>query len=108
MAIFIEDSLHRDTQWAIFEPNNEQLWSRIQSSVEAIMRQLYEQGEFSGKTRQEAYFVKCDLETNTQADIDNGIVNIVVGYAPLKPAEFVIIRIQQMVGQSKKPKHRRG
>ena len=113
LAIFIEQSLHHKIRQAVFENNNEQLWSEIRSSTEAIMQQLYEQGEFGGATRRKAYFVKCDAETNTQADIDSGLLNIVVGYAPSKPAEFVIIRIQEMMGQQQqqqdtKPKRKRG
>ena len=63
------------------------------------MQSLFRQGAFQGKSSREAYFVKCDSETTTQTDINNGIVNIVVGFAPLKPAEFVIIKIQQIAGQ---------
>jgi phage tail sheath protein FI len=63
------------------------------------MHSLFRQGAFQGRTPQEAYFVKCDKETTTQNDIDRGIVNIIVGFAPLKPAEFVVIKLQQMAGQ---------
>ena len=98
-ALFIEESLYRGTQWVVFEPNDEPLWAQIRLNVGAFMHNLFRQGAFQGKTPQEAYFVKCDKETTTQNDIDLGIVNIVVGFAPLKPAEFVVIQIQQIAGQ---------
>jgi uncharacterized protein len=99
LALYIEESLYRGTQWVVFEPNDEPLWSQIRLNIGAFMQNLFRQGAFQGKTPQEAYFVKCDKETTTQNDINLGVVNIVVGFAPLKPAEFVIIRIQQMAGQ---------
>jgi phage tail sheath protein FI len=99
LALFIEESLYRGTQWVVFEPNDEPLWSQIRLNVGAFMHDLFRQGAFQGQTPREAYLVKCDKETTTQFDIDRGIVNIVVGFAPLKPAEFVIIRIQQLAGQ---------
>ena len=89
LALFIEESLYRGTQWVVFEPNDEPLWAQIRLNVGAFMHNLFRQGAFQGKTPQEAYFVKCDKETTTQNDINLGIVNIVVGFAPLKPAEFV-------------------
>jgi hypothetical protein len=99
LALFIEESLYRGTQWVVFEPNDEPLWSQIRLNVGAFMHNLFRQGAFKGKTPREAYFVKCDKETTTQNDIDQGIVNILVGFAPLKPAEFVIIKISQVAGQ---------
>ncbi len=98
-ALFLEESLYRGTQWVVFEPNDEPLWAQIRLNIGAFMHNLFRQGAFQGTTPQEAYFVKCDKETTTQNDINLGIVNIVVGFAPLKPAEFVIIKIQQMAGQ---------
>jgi phage tail sheath protein FI len=98
-ALFIEESLFRGTQWVVFEPNDEPLWSQIRLNVGAFMHDLFRQGAFQGTTPQDAYFVKCDKETTTQSDINNGIVNILVGFAPLKPAEFVVIQLQQMAGQ---------
>jgi phage tail sheath protein FI len=98
-ALFIEESLYRGTQWVVFEPNDEPLWSQIRLNVSAFMQNLFRQGAFQGSTPREAYFVKCDKESTTQNDINLGIVNIVVGFAPLKPAEFVIIKIQQIAGQ---------
>ncbi len=83
----------------VFEPNDEPLRAQIQLDVGAFMQNLFRHGAFQGETPREAYFVKCDKETTTQNDINLGIVNIVVGFAPLKPAEFVIIKIQQLAGQ---------
>jgi uncharacterized protein len=99
LALYIEESLYRGTQWVVFEPNDEPLWAQIRLNVGAFMNRLFRQGAFQGTTPREAYFVKCDKETTTQGDINLGIVNIVVGFAPLKPAEFVIIKLQQMAGQ---------
>ena len=98
-ALFIEESLYRGTQWVVFEPNDEPLWAQIRLNLGAFMHNLFVQGAFQGKTPKDAYFVKCDKETTTQNDIDLGIVNIIVGFAPLKPAEFVVIKIQQIAGQ---------
>lgn len=99
MALFIEETLYRATQWVVFEPNDEPLWAQIRLNIGAFMQSLFRQGAFQGKTPQEAYFVKCDKETTTQDDVNKGIVNIIVGFAPLKPAEFVVIKIQQIAGQ---------
>jgi uncharacterized protein len=98
-ALFIEESLYRALQWVVFEPNDEPLWAQIRLNVGAFMNSLFRQGAFQGTTPREAYFVKCDKETTTQNDIDRGIVNILVGFAPLKPAEFVVIKLQQIAGQ---------
>ena len=97
-ALFIEESLDRGTKWAVFEPNDEPLWAQIRLNVGTFMHSLFQKGAFQGTTASQAYFVKCDRETTTQGDINRGIVNIQVGFAPLKPAEFVIIRIQQKTG----------
>jgi hypothetical protein len=99
MALFLEESLYRGTQWVVFEPNDEPLWAQIRLNIGAFMQNLFRQGAFQGRTPREAYLVKCDRETTTQNDINLGIVNILVGFAPLKPAEFVIIKIQQLAGQ---------
>lgn len=96
LALFLEESLYRGSQWVVFEPNAEPLWSQIRLNLGAFMQNLFLQGAFAGKSPREAYFVKCDRETTTPNDINSGIVNIVVGFAPLKPAEFVIIKIQQI------------
>jgi phage tail sheath protein FI len=99
LALYIEESLYRGTQWAVFEPNDEPLWATIRLNLGAFMHGLFRQGAFQGTSPKDAYFVKCDKESTTQADIDKGVVNVIVGFAPLKPAEFVVIRLQQMAGQ---------
>lgn len=98
-ALFIEETLYRALKWVVFEPNDEPLWAQIRLNVGAFMHDLFRQGAFQGQTPKDAYFVKCDKETTTQNDINKGIVNILVGFAPLKPAEFVVIQLQQMAGQ---------
>jgi phage tail sheath protein FI len=98
-ALFIEESLYRGTQWVVFEPNDEPLWAQIRLNIGAFLHNLFRQGAFQGTTPRDAYFVKCDRETTNQTDINSGIVNIVVGFAPLKPAEFVVIKLQQIAGQ---------
>jgi uncharacterized protein len=96
LALFLEESLYRGTQWVVFEPNDEPLWAQIRLNIGAFLQGLFRQDAFQGTSPRDAYFVKCDSETTTQDDIDRGIVNIVVGFAPLKPAEFVVISIQQI------------
>jgi phage tail sheath protein FI len=98
-ALFIEESLFRGLKWVVFEPNDEPLWGQIRLNVGAFMQNLFRQGAFQGTSARDAYFVKCDKDTTTQNDINLGIVNVVVGFAPLKPAEFVVLKIQQMAGQ---------
>ena len=98
-ALYIEESLYRGTQWVVFEPNDEPLWAQIRLNIGAFMQGLFRQGAFQGSKPADAYLVKCDRETTTQDDINRGIVNIVVGFAPLKPAEFVVIKLQQLAGQ---------
>ena len=99
LALFIEESLFRGLKWVVFEPNDEPLWGQIRLNVGAFMHDLFRQGAFQGASPRDAYFVKCDKDTTTQNDINLGIVNIVVGFAPLKPAEFVVLKIQQIAGQ---------
>lgn len=99
MALYLEESLYRGLKWVVFEPNDAPLWASIRLNVESFMQTLFLKGAFQGTTPARAYFVKCDSETTTQADIDNGIVNILVGFAPLRPAEFVVIQIEQLTGQ---------
>ena len=99
LALYIEESLYRGLQWVVFEPNDEPLWSQIRLNVGSFMHDLFRQGAFQGTTPSVAYFVKCDSETTTASDQNLGIVNIMVGFAPLKPAEFVILYLQQMAGQ---------
>jgi phage tail sheath protein FI len=99
-ALFIEESLSRGIQWAVFEPNDETLWAALRTNVGAFLHDLFRQGAFVGRTPKEAYFVKCDGETTRQADLDAGALNVLVGFAPLKPAEFVVLKFRQIAGQT--------
>jgi phage tail sheath protein FI len=98
-ALFIEVSISHGLEWVVSEPSNEQLWAKIRQVIWTFMNDLFLKGAFQGIKPDQAFFVKCDAETTTQDDIDNGIVNIEVGFAPLKPAEFVIIQLQQLSGR---------
>ena len=98
-ALFIEESLYRGLKFAVFEPNDEPLWAQIRLAAGAFMNGLFRQGAFQGQKTSDAYFVKCDSETTTQTDINLGIVNVLVGFAPLRPAEFVILTVKQKAGQ---------
>jgi len=99
LALFIESSIYAGTQWVVFEPNDEALWAELRLNIGTFLQNLFEKGDFSGTTPQQAYFVKCDAETNPPSSVATGVVNITVGFAPVFPAEFVIIQIQQMVAQ---------
>ncbi|MBI3803974.1 MAG: phage tail sheath subtilisin-like domain-containing protein [Nitrospirae bacterium] len=99
-AIFIEQSIYNGIQWAVFEPNDDDLWASLRLNIGAFMMTLFRAGAFQGTTPSQAFFVKCDNQTTTQADIDAGVVNVMVGFAPLKPAEFVVIKISQKAGDS--------
>jgi uncharacterized protein len=98
-ALFLEESLYRGTQWVVFEPNDEPLWAQVRLNIGVFMHDLFRQGAFQGRSPSDAYYVKCDSESTTQSDINRGIINIEVGFAPLKPAEFVIIKIRQIAGK---------
>lgn len=100
MALFIEQSLYQSTQWAVFQPNDEPLWAALRLNISSFMQTYFLKGAFEGQSPDQAYFVKCDAENNPQASIDAGIVNVLVGFAPLYPAEFVVIQIEQLAGQS--------
>ena len=99
MTLFIKQTLYRNLGWVVFEPNDEPLWVAIRTSIESFMLSLFNQGAFQGSTPSQAFQVKCDKSTTTQQDINNGVVNIIVAFAPLKPAEFVIVKIAQLAGQ---------
>jgi hypothetical protein len=99
LALFLEESLSRGTQWAVFERNDESLWAKIRSSVGAFLQGLFRQGAFQGNSARDAYYVSCGPDTTTQADINSGIVNIDVGFAPVRPAEFMFLRVQQRTGR---------
>lgn len=100
IVIMLRVSIYRGIQWAVFEPNDEELWSQLRLNIGSFMTILFRRGAFQGATPKQAFFVKCDSETTTQNDIDQGIVNVLVGFAPLKPAEFMVVKISQKAGQS--------
>jgi hypothetical protein len=100
MALFLEQSLDSSLKWVVFEPNADPLWAAITMTINGFMLGLFKQGAFQGLTPNDAFRVQCNSKTTSQTDIDNGIVNIVVAFAPLKPAEFVIITIAQLAGQA--------
>ena len=93
-ALFIEESLLRGLMWTAFELNGERLWAQIRLSVDAFMNSLFQRGAFQGTSERDAYFVRCDAQTTVQNDVNSGVVNVMVGFAPLKPAEFLILNIQ--------------
>jgi uncharacterized protein len=99
-ALFIEQSLYAALTWAVFQPNATPLWNALTQEVNAFMLTLFRQGAFAGDTPSQAFLVQCDATTTTAADIASGIVNILVGFAPLVPAEFVIVQIAQLAGQA--------
>jgi len=99
LALYLEESLYRGLRWVVFQPNDEPLWAQIRLNVGAFMHGLFVQGAFQGQKSTDAYFVRCDAETTTQDDRNKGIVNVWVGFAPLKPAEFVVLYLQQMAGE---------
>jgi phage tail sheath protein FI len=95
LFIFVEESIDQGTQWVVFEPNDEQLWGRVRQSISNFLETVWRSGALMGAKSQDAYFVKCDRSTMSQDDIDNGRLICLIGIAPVKPAEFVIFRIQQ-------------
>jgi phage tail sheath protein FI len=99
LADYIERSLLTATMWAVFEPNDAPLWAELRLSIGGFMADLFRQGAFQGQSADEAYYVKCDATNTLQSDIDKGIVNVEIGFAPLKPAEFVILYLEQIAGQ---------
>jgi uncharacterized protein len=96
MTSFLKRSLYHGTQWVVFEPNDEPLWSAIRFNINAFMTVQLRAGAFQGSKAADAFLVKCDADNNIQATIDQGQVHILVAFAPLKPAEFVVIHIQQL------------
>jgi hypothetical protein len=100
LAIFLEQSIYNGIQWAVFEPNDEDLWASLRLNIGAFMMTLFRQGAFQGSTPAQAFFVKCDAQTNPQDQINAGIVTVLVGFAPLRPAEFVVIRISQKTAEA--------
>ena len=100
-AIFLRKSIYTSIQWAVFEPNDYRLWQTLRNTIGAFMEIQFRNGAFAGETSRVAYFVKVDAETTTPDDQAAGIVNILVGFAPLRPAEFVVVSLQQMAGRSR-------
>jgi len=100
LALYLHENLVRGTQWAVFEPNGEALWAQLRLSVGGFMQGLFQQGAFAGASRAEAYSVECNAQTTTVGDVERGVVNLIVRFAPLRPAEFVVLKIQQMVSQA--------
>jgi phage tail sheath protein FI len=100
LALYIESSVYEGTKWAAFEPNDSQLWSELNRSIGAFMQALFAQGAFKGRSAAESYFVQCGAENNPASGVEQGVVNITIGFAPVRPAEFVVIQIQQIAGQT--------
>jgi len=100
LFLFLEHSIDRGTQWAVFEPNSELLWQRVRRVISSFLTAVWRDGALMGLKPEEAYFVKCDRTTMSQSDIDNGRLIVEIGVAPVKPAEFVVFRIGQWAGGS--------
>jgi hypothetical protein len=96
LVIFLEHSIEKSTQWAVFEPNDERLWARVRGTVEAFLMSLWQSGALLGTKPEEAFFVQCDRSTMSQNDLDNGRLVCMLGIAPIRPAEFVILRITHL------------
>ena len=94
LVLFIEESIDRGTRWAVFEPNDEPLWQAVRGSIERFLFQLFRQGALQAQTPDTAFFVRCDRTTMTQEDIDDGRLVCLVGVAPIRPAEFVVLRFE--------------
>jgi phage tail sheath protein FI len=97
---YLQQSIEEGTQFAVFEPNDEPLWGSVRRSVEDFLRTVWRNGSLEGRTVDEAYFVRCDRSTMTQDDLDNGRLVFLVGVAPVKPAEFEILRFSQPTGDA--------
>jgi len=100
LFLFLEESIEEGTQWVVFEPNDEKLWARVKQTITQFLTRVWKDGALMGTTTEEAFFVRCDRTTMTQDDIDNGRLIVLIGVAPVKPAEFVIFRIAQWQGGS--------
>jgi hypothetical protein len=98
LALYLEESIERGLQWAVFESNEVPLWASIRLSVGAFLNELFRAGAFQGRTEREAYFVKCGSDTTARQDLDTGSLNVVVAFAPLKPAEFIVLQIRIKAG----------
>jgi phage tail sheath protein FI len=102
LSLYIESSLNAQLQWVVFEPNAPTLWAAVRNTISSFLNTLFQQGALQGTTPSQAYFVTCDATTITPTDLANGVVNIVVGFAPIYPAEFVVIPISQFAAPASK------
>ena len=93
-ALFLEESIERGLQWTVFEPNDEPLWQEVRESVGTFLHDLFRAGAFHGHSDSDAYFVRCDRDTTTQRERAAGELVVLVGFAPIRPAEFVVLRIR--------------
>jgi hypothetical protein len=100
LFLFLEESIEEGTQWVVFEPNDEKLWARVKRTITEFLTRVWRDGALMGTKPEEAFFVKADRTTMTQDDIDNGRLIVLIGVAPVKPAEFVVFRIAQFTGGS--------
>jgi phage tail sheath protein FI len=100
LFLFLEESIDEGTQWVVFEPNDPKLWARVRATVTEFLTRVWKDGALFGKAPEEAFFVKCDETTMTQDDRNNGRLIILIGVAPVRPAEFVIFRIAQLTGSA--------
>jgi phage tail sheath protein FI len=105
LSIYIEQSLNRGLRWVASEPNNEQTWAAVRLSASDFLHAAWRDGALAGSKQSDAFFVKCDRATMTQSDLDNGRLICLIGIAPVKPAEFVIIRIGQTTSEDTRPGH---
>jgi uncharacterized protein len=99
LGLLIEKRVRKESEWAAFQPNGPELCGRVEAALQQFLQDLFEQGSLAGAAPGEAYFVKCGMALDAQSDVDDGQLSIVVGFAPLRPAQFVILSIQQLVGQ---------
>lgn len=101
LVAYIEQSLHQGLQWAVFENNGPALWAAVRSTIEGFLTNLWQSGSLVGNKPQDAFFVRCDQTTMTQNDIDSGNLVAIVGFAPLYPAEFIVVQISALTGKKK-------
>ncbi|NEQ33116.1 MAG: phage tail sheath family protein, partial [Leptolyngbya sp. SIO4C5] len=92
---YIEKSIEEGTQWAVFEPNDEDLWARVTRTVKNFLERIWRSGALFGSTPEEAFYVKCDADLNTPETMKLGLLYVEVGVSPVRPAEFVVFRISQ-------------
>jgi phage tail sheath protein FI len=100
LFIYLEESIYNGTQWVVFEPNDDKLWARVRRTVNEFLTRIWRDGALVGSKADEAFFVKVDRSTMTQDDINNGRLIVLIGVAPVRPAEFVIFRIAQLSGSA--------